>query len=167
MGHKWTSMLHISRSAQAHSNCKANPNLDKIPNEVPAGQTFSTLPLKMMNGEVEKSATFTSHWLLSQKQSTSDLYLMQQIIPKHISVCHCWWCSFSVSLQHAILRSTQCTEPFHTPVSLTRLAPKMFRATVTVGLYNCREANLKKFKLNKPSACRLGRIQIYGVVLPL
>lgn len=158
MQHKWTALLNITRSAQAHSDCKANPNLDKIPNEVPVGQTFSALPLKMMNGEVEKRATFTSHWLLSQKQSTSDLYLMQRIIPKHISVCHCWWCSFSVSFQHAILRSTQYAEAFHTPVLLTRLAAKTFRATETGELYNHREANQKKFKLNKPSIFWMSRI---------
>lgn len=116
MWHKWTALLHITKSAWAHSSCKANLNLDKIPNEVPAGQTFSTLSLKMMNGKVGKTATFTSHWLLSQKQSTSDLYLMQRIIPKHLAVCCCWWCSFSMSLQHSILRSAEDADPFHTSV---------------------------------------------------
>lgn len=52
MWHKWTTLLRITKSAQAHSNCKANLNLVKIPNEVPTGQTFSNLSLKMMNGKV-------------------------------------------------------------------------------------------------------------------
>lgn len=157
MRHKWTALLHITKSAWAHSNCKANLNLDKIPNEVPAGQTFSTLSLKMMNGKVGK---FTSHWLLSQKQSTLDLYLMQQIIPKHISVCHCWWCSFSMSLQHAILRSTEDAEPFHTSVWLTGLAPETFRAATTGELHNCKEVNVKTLKLNMPCARSLGRVWV-------
>ena len=167
MRHKWTALLHITKSAWAHSNCKANLNLDKIPNEVPAGQTFSTLSLKMMNGKVGKSATFTSHWLLSQKQSTSDLYLMQWIIPKHISGCHCWWCSFSMSLQHSILRSTEDADRFHTSVSLTWLAPETFRAAATGEVHNCKEVNLKTFKLNMPHACSLGSIWVCNAVMPL
>lgn len=163
MQQKWTAFLHITQSAWAYSNCKANLNLDKIPNEVPAGQTFCTLSLKMMNGKLRKSATFTSHWLLSHKQSTSDLYLMQWIIPKHISVCHCWWCSFSMSLQHSILRSAEDTEPFHTSVSLTQLVPITLRAAATRELYSGSEVDLKTFKQNRLHICSLGRIRICGL----
>lgn len=132
----------------------------------PQGRLFSTLPLKMMNGKVGKSAMFTSHWLLSQKQSTSDLYLMQRIIPKHISICHCWWCPFSMSLQHSILRSTEDAEPFHTFISLSQLAPETFRAGATGELHNCKEMNLKTFRLNMPCTCSLGGIWVCDAVMP-
>lgn len=132
-----------------------------------AGQTFSTPSLKMMNGKVRKSSMFTSHWLLSQKESTSDLCLMPWITPKHLSIWHCWWCSFSLSLQHGILRSTKDTEPFHTSVLLTQMVPEMLQAAVTGELHNCKYVNLKTFKLNMPHTCSLGRIWVCNAVRPL
>lgn len=91
-----------------------------------------------MNGKVGESATFTSHWLLNQKQSTSDLYLMQWIIPKHISVCHCCWCFQHVtSTQYSQINQRHWS--FSHLCMVTQPAPETLRAAVTGSYTNAKK----------------------------